>query len=203
MQPREHVHLLEHVQQRSHGAPREVSLGRGAGLLPPGVELADEEQRLDRRERDPELAHRTVRLLGVQVQHDAVAVPLQRPVKVAPQDLPIQEPDRHLPGGRLGRQIRIACQFDPLHSGEGDPGRLVVVQAAGIVDLHEEVRLVEIEVARDPLESLIVEKANDYLGHLFTYSTNPHLTGVLRTRRLPTFLAHLTHTAKCIRTASA
>src|SRR5450759_1223756 len=60
VQAGEHVHLFEHVQQRGHRAPREVGLGRGARLLPPGVELADEEQRLDRREGDAELADRAV-----------------------------------------------------------------------------------------------------------------------------------------------
>src|SRR5487761_311954 len=203
VQAGEHVHLLEHVQQRGHGASREVGLGRRARLLPPSVELADEEQSLDRREGDPELADRAVCLLSVQVQDHPVAVPLQRAVQVAPQDLPIEEPDRHLSGRRLRREVRIAGQLNPFHGGQRDPGGLVVVQAAGVVDLDQEIGLVEVEVARYALQSLVVKKPNDYLGHVTYYSTNPHFAGVLRTRRRPTFLAHLTQTAKCIRTASA
>src|SRR6267143_2296454 len=47
VQPRQHVHLLEHVEQRRHRAPCQVGLGSGAGLLATSVELADEEERLD------------------------------------------------------------------------------------------------------------------------------------------------------------
>src|ERR1043166_836031 len=51
VQPRQHVHLLEHVEQWGHGAPRQVGVGGGAGLLSASVELADEEERLHGRER--------------------------------------------------------------------------------------------------------------------------------------------------------
>src|SRR5260370_68947 len=71
------------------------------------------------------------------------------------------------------------------------------------VGLDQEVGLVEIEIASDPFEGLIVEKADDYLGHAITYSTNPHLAGVLRTARRPRRREHLEHVATCLRTASA
>src|SRR5712691_4884388 len=56
VEPRQHVHLFQDVQQRSHGAAREVRVGSRAGLLAARVELADEEEGLDRGEGNPELA---------------------------------------------------------------------------------------------------------------------------------------------------
>src|SRR5438067_3669765 len=53
MEPREHVHLLEHVEQRRHRPPGKVCVRRGAGLLAACVELTHEEQRLHGRERNP------------------------------------------------------------------------------------------------------------------------------------------------------
>src|SRR6266581_1638540 len=47
MQPRQHVHLLEHVQQRRHGPPGQVRVRSGACLLTARVELAHEEERFD------------------------------------------------------------------------------------------------------------------------------------------------------------
>src|SRR5258708_24069403 len=137
------------------------------------------------------------------MEDHAVAVSLKRAIEVAPQDLPVQEADRDLTGRGFGGQVRIAGQLNPLHRRERDPGRLVVLEPAGVVDLDQEVRFVEIEIASDPFEGLIVEKADDYLGHAITYSTNPHLAGVLRTARRPRRRDHLAHVATCLRTASA
>src|SRR5712692_1708871 len=165
VQAGQHVHLLEDVQQGRHGAPRKVGVGGGAGLLAARVELADEEQSLDRGEGNAELADRAVALLRVQVQNDPVPVTLQRAVEMAAQNLAVEEADRHLARGRVG-ELLVALKLDPLDRGQRDPGGFVVLQAAGIVDLDQEVRLVEIEIASDPFHGLVVEKADDYPGHL-------------------------------------
>src|SRR2546422_3212624 len=89
VQPREHVHLLEHVEQRRHRPPREVGVGSGAGLFPPSVELAHEEERLDGRKWNPELADRAVALLRVEVQHHAVSMSLEGAVEMASQHLAV------------------------------------------------------------------------------------------------------------------
>src|SRR5438309_8261701 len=130
-------------------------------------------------------------------------MPLEGAVEMASQHLTIEETDRHLSGRRLRGKVLIARQLDPFHGREGDPGGLVVLQPARIVDLDQEVGLVEIKVPGDPLERFVVEKADDYLGHAITYSTNPHLAGVLRTPRRPTRREHLTQVAMCLRTESA
>src|SRR5438445_511928 len=199
----EHVHLLEHVEQRPHGSPGQVRVGSRASVFASRVELADEEQRLDSREGDPELANRAVRLLTMEMEDHAVAVSLERAVEVAAQHLAVEEADRNLSGRSLRSQVRIAGQLDPFHGCKRDPGRLVVLEPAGIVDLDQEVRFVEIEIASDPFEGFIIEKADDYLGHAITYSTNPHFAGVLRTARRPRRREHFTHVATCLRTASA
>src|SRR6266851_856217 len=62
---------------------------------------------------------------------------------------------------------------------------------------------VEVEVASHPLEGFVVEKPDDYLCHRITYSTNPHLAGVLRTARRPNRREHRAHPAMWLRTASA
>src|SRR4029077_14861911 len=108
VQAGQHVHLLEHVQERGHRASSKVRIRGGPGLFAPRVELADEEQRFHRRERDSELADRAVGLLGVEVQDHAVAMPLQRPVQVAAQDLSVEEPDGDLSRRRLGGKILVA-----------------------------------------------------------------------------------------------
>src|SRR4029077_6122704 len=100
-------------------------------------------------------------------------------------------------------EILIFGQLHPLDRRQGYPGRLVVLQTAGVVDLDEEVGLVEIEIAGDPFEGLVVEEADDYLGHAITYSTNPHLAGVLRTVWRPNRREHLAQVAMCRRTDSA
>src|SRR5229473_2624445 len=179
VQAREHVHLFQHVEQRRHGPAREVGLRRGAGVLATSVELADEEERLDGREGDPELADRAVGLLAV------------------------EEANRDLARRGLRSQVLVAGQLHPLHRRERDPGGLVVLQTAGIVDLDQEVGLVEVEVASHPLEGFVVEKPDDYLCHRITYSTNPHLAGVLRTARRPNRREHRAHPAMWLRTASA
>src|ERR1700682_778091 len=68
MQAGQHVHLLEHIEQRRHCAAGQVGIRGGAGFLATRVELADEEQRLHCREGDPELADRAVALLCVSAQ---------------------------------------------------------------------------------------------------------------------------------------
>src|SRR5712691_1922381 len=130
----------------------------------------------------------------MEMEHHAVAVSLEGAV---------QEADRDLASRSLGSQVRVARQLNPFHSRERDPGRLVVLEPACVIDLDQEVGLVEIEIASDAFEGLVVEKADDYLGHSITYSTNPHLAGVLRTARRPSRREHLEHVATCLRTASA
>src|SRR2546430_4928629 len=164
VQPREHVHLLEHVEQRRHRPPREVCVRGGAGLLTASVEFAHEKECLDRGKRNPELADRAVALLRVKVQHNAVTVALQRAVQVAPEHLAVEETDRHLAGWRVG-QLLVALKLDPLHRGERNPGRLVVLEAAGVVHLDQEVGFVEIEVAGHALNGLVVEEPDDYSSH--------------------------------------
>src|SRR5436309_14404136 len=164
VKPRQHVHLLEHVEQGRHRPPREVGIGSGAGLLPASVELAHEEERLDGRKGNPELADRAVALLRVQVQHHAVSMSLEGAVEVASQHLAVKEADRHL-AGRPVRQLLVPLELDPLHRREGDPGRLVVLQAPGVIHLDQEVRFVEIEVAGDALDGLVVKEADDYPSH--------------------------------------
>src|SRR5713226_4156813 len=137
------------------------------------------------------------------MQHDAVSMSLQRPVQMTAQHLAIEEPDRHLARRGLRSEVLVAGQLHPLHRGKGDPGRLVVLQPAGVVDLDQEVGLIEIEVPGDPLEGLIVKEPHDYLCHRITYSTNPHLAGVLRTARRPNRREHRAHPAMCLRTDSA
>src|SRR5882672_3619399 len=163
VEPGEHVHLLEHVEQRGHGPPRQVGLGGGAGILAARVELADEKERFHRGERDPELANRAVRLLGVQMQHDAVAMPFERAVEVAAQHLAVEEPDRDLSGRGLGGELLVARKLHPLDGGQRDPGRLVVLQATGVVDFDQEVGFVEIKIPSHPFQGFVVEKAHDYL----------------------------------------
>src|SRR6267378_4956586 len=90
VQAGEHVHLLEHVEQGRHRPAREVGVGGAAGLLSTGVEFAHEEECLDRREWDPELADRAVALFRVQVKHDAVAMALQGAVEMASQHLAVE-----------------------------------------------------------------------------------------------------------------
>src|SRR2546425_2021628 len=124
VEPRQHVHLFQHVEERCHGAPREVRVRSRAGLLAARVELADEEERLDRGEGNSELADGAVALLRVQVQDHAVAVPLQRAVEMAAQHLAVQEADRHLTGGGVGKLL-VALQFDPFHRRQRNPGGLV------------------------------------------------------------------------------
>src|ERR1700694_5575946 len=89
---------------------------------------------------------------------------LQRPVKVTAQHLAVEEADGDLSGRSLGGKLLVARELDPLHGRERDPGGLVVLQATGIVNLHEEVRLVEVEIASHPLQRLVVEAADDYLS---------------------------------------
>ena len=203
MEPGQHVHLLENVQERGHGPARQVGLGRRPGFLAAGIELTDEEQGLHGREGNPKLPDRARGLLCMQMQHNAVSMALQRAVEVAPEDLPIQESNRDLSGRGLRGEVRIARKLDPLHGCERDPGRFVVLQAAGVINLDQEVGLVEVEVTNDPFEGLVIEEPHDYLGHLTSYFTNPHLTSLLRTLRRPTRRPHLTQIARCIRTASA
>ena len=88
----------------------------------------------------------------------------QSAIEVTAEHLPVEEPDRDLAGWRVG-QVLVALELDPLHRREGDPRRLVVLQAAGVIDLDQEVGLVEIEIAGDPFHGLVVEEAHDYLGH--------------------------------------
>ena len=99
------------------------------------------------------------------MQHNAVTVALQGSVEVASQDFAVQEPDRHLAGGRVG-QLLVALELDPFDRRQGDPGRLVVLQPAGVVDLDEEVRLVKIKIASRSFDRLVVEEADDYPGHV-------------------------------------
>ena len=96
--------------------------------------------------RPDQLADGAVALLGVKVQHDSVAVALERSVEMAAQNLAIEEADRHLAGRSVG-QLLVALQLDPLDGGERNPGGFVVLQAAGVVNLDQEVGLVEIEIA--------------------------------------------------------
>src|SRR5258708_20395339 len=119
------------------------------------------------------------------------------------QHLAVEESDRDLAGRRLRSQVLVAGQLHPLHRRQRDPGGLVVLQTAGIVDLDQEVGLVEIEVPADSLEGFIVEKPHDSLSHPITSSTNPHLAGVLRTARPPNRLEHRAQPAICLRTDSA
>src|SRR5437879_13547789 len=130
-------------------------------------------------------------------------MPFQGAVQMAAQHLAVEEPDRHLAGRSFGGEILVSGQLHPLHRRQRYPGGLVILQAAGVVDIDQEVRLVEIEITGDPLEGLIVEKADDYLGHAITYSTKPHLARALRTIRRPNRLEHLAHVAMCLRTDSA
>src|SRR4029077_7734085 len=109
---------------------------------------------------------RTVRLLGVQVEDDAIAVSFERAVQMAAQHLAVEEPDRDLSGRGLRGKLLVARELNPLDRGQRDPRGLVVLEAAGVVDLDQEVRLVEIEIPSHPFQGLIVEKANDYLCHL-------------------------------------
>src|SRR3989475_8463023 len=164
VQPREHVHLLEHVEQRRHRPPREVCVRGGAGLLTASVEFAHEKECLDRGERNPELADWAVALLRVKVQHNAVTVALQRAVQVAPEHLAVEGTDRHLAGWCVG-QLLVALKLDPFHRGERNPGRLVVLEAAGVIHLDQEVGFVEIEVAGHALNGLVVEEPDDYSSH--------------------------------------
>src|SRR5712692_5787206 len=117
--------------------------------------------------------------------------------------LAVEESDRDLARRGLRSQVLVAGQLHPLHRRERNPGGLVVLQTAGVVDLDQEVRLVEIEVASDPLEGFVVEKPHDYLCHRITYSTNPHLAGVLRTARRPNRREHRAQPAMWLRTDSA
>src|SRR5438067_11272405 len=64
VEPGQHVHLLEHVEQRGHRPPGQVRVGGSAGLLATRVELADEQERFDGRKRDPDVADRAVALLS-------------------------------------------------------------------------------------------------------------------------------------------
>src|SRR5438445_13694113 len=112
---------------------------------------------------------------------------------MASQHLTIEETDRHLSGRRLRGKVLIARQLDPFHGREGDPGGLVVLQPAPIVDLDQEAGRVEIKVPGDPFERFVVEKADDYLGLAIIYSPNPHLAGVLRTPRRLSPRAPVTH----------
>src|SRR2546429_4515653 len=80
---------------------------------------------------------------------------------MAPKYLPVQEANRHLAGRRVG-QLLVALKLHPFHGRERDPGRLVVLQAAGVIDLDQEVRLVEIEIAGYALHGLVVEEPDDY-----------------------------------------
>jgi len=83
---------------------------------------------------------------------------------MTPQHLSVEEADRDLPRRRVG-ELFVALELDPLHRCQRDPGRLVVLESAGVVDLDQKVRLVEIDVPRDPLDGLIVEKSDDYPSH--------------------------------------
>src|SRR5258708_22244992 len=101
------------------------------------------------------------------------------------QHLAVEESDRDLAGRRLRSQVLVAGQLHPLHRRQRDPGGLVVLQTAGIVDLDQEVGLVEIEVPGDSLEGFIVDKPHDYLCHRITYSTTPHFPYTLHTTPHP------------------
>ena len=78
-------------------------------MVPPAtrIELADEEQRLDRRERDAQLPDRAARVLGVEVEHHPVAVPLERAVQMAPQHLAVEEPDGDLADPDVVRVLEL------------------------------------------------------------------------------------------------
>src|SRR5207248_11424440 len=91
-------------------------------------------------------------------------MPLQRAVEMTSQHLSVQEADRHLARGRVG-ELLVPLQLDPLHRRERNPGGLVVLETARVVDLDQEVGLVEVEVACDPFDGLVVEKPDDYPGH--------------------------------------
>src|SRR2546423_646074 len=79
--------------------------------------------------------------------------------------LPVKEPDGHLAGRRLARHLAIDRHLDPLDSRHRDPGRLVVVQPGGVVDLDQEVGLVEVEIAGRALQGLVVEEPDYHVGH--------------------------------------
>ena len=100
----------------------------------------------------------------MEVEHNAVAVALERAVEMSPEDLAVEEADGDLAGRRV-RQLLVALELDPFDGGQRDPGGLVVLQATGVVHLDEEVRLVEIEIAGHPFDGLVVEEAHDYPGH--------------------------------------
>src|SRR5438093_5518168 len=94
------------------------------------------------------------------MEHDPVAMALQRAVDVPAQHLAVPEADGDLAGRRLGHSVLGQGQLDPLHRGERDPGHLVVLDAADVIDLDDEIGLVEVEVLRPPLERLVVEETN-------------------------------------------
>src|SRR5438552_985553 len=155
VEPRQHVHLLEHIEERRHGPPRQVGVGCGAGFLTAGVELAHEEQRLDCGKRDPELADRAVALLGVKVQDDPVAMAFQSAIELTAEHLPVEEPDRDLAGWRVC-QVLVALELDPLHRGEGDSRGFVILQGAGLISFDLEVGLYVVDIAGDPIHVLAV-----------------------------------------------
>src|SRR2546426_12784271 len=84
---------------------------------------------------------------------------------MSPEDLAVEEADGDLARRRV-RQLLVALKLDPFDGGQRDPGRLVVLQATGVVHLDEEVRLVEIEIAGHPFNGLVVEEGHEYPGHL-------------------------------------
>ena len=151
----------------------------------------------------------------MQVEDDPVPVPLQRAVDVAAQDLAVQEADSHLSGRRLGDPALGQRQLHPLDRGQGHPRHLVVVDAADILDLDDEIGLVEIQVLRPPLEGLVVEETNvDLQLSSLSFDPNVRQVGVLRRRRFtsarpggdtgpPSLREQRTHPARCRRTASA
>src|SRR3954471_22976794 len=89
----------------------------------------------------------------------------QSPIEMPTQNLAIEEADGHLACWRVG-QLLVALKLDPFDRGQRDPCGLVVLEAAGVIHLDQEVRLVEIEVAGNPFDGLVVEEAHDYPGHL-------------------------------------
>src|SRR2546428_113730 len=96
-----------------------------------------------------------------------------RTIRPASAKLEARQAQRSL-GGVLvvGRQA-VALKLDPFDGGQRDPGRLVVLQATGVVHLDEEVRLVEIEIAGHPFDGLVVEEAHDYPGHFIPTVLTP------------------------------
>src|ERR1700687_3238788 len=110
------------------------------------------------------------------MEDHAVAMALERAVQVTTQHLAVQESDGDLAGRRLRVELLVARQLDPFDRCQRDPGGLVVLQATGVVRLDEEVGLVKIEITRNSFKSLVVEEANDYLGHITPTVTlmSPH-----------------------------